>query len=402
MLTESQVDFLISQAGRDAMKIALPSDALQAITKLRKKYSPQQASAIVELHKVRSKAKSKFPPSVACQIFASDVMFQQSSSLRLANYVASQLTENIDADTEIFDVCSGLGTDAIAANLAGAKVKAIDLNPAVAKCATQNSKLLGARSIEFIVGSAEQFLPQLDGKIVHCDPDRRSTGRRSASLEDYAPSLETLKAIIEKSRAGAIKFSPATDISLLSDFPGAKIEFISEDWTCKQLVLWWGDIAYKMPDQFASVITGDFESPICFKVSKTHEKLEVTSIKRWLYEIDPAVIAARATDSLGAQVDATRIDSQLDWLTGENKIVDCPAIRSFEVLKILPGRINAVKSALAKLDAGQVAIKPRGIQLNTDSLQKKLRKVGGENRLVVFWGKFGKTQQAIITRDNEK
>ena len=402
MLTESQVEFLISDLGKQGLQTKLPADPLQAITKLRKKYTPEQASAIIELKKVRSKAETKFPAEFANEIFASDIMFQQSSSLRLANVVASQLVSNQNINAEVYDICSGLGTDAIAISLAGANVKAVDLSPAVIGCARQNAKVLGAKNIEFIVGAAEDYLENLKEKIVHCDPDRRATGKRSASLDDYAPGVEILRAMMENSKAGAIKFSPATDISELADFPGAKIEYISEDWTCKQLVLWWGDIAASMSGQFASVVAGDANSPTRFEVAKSLHKLEITDIKGWLYEVDPAVIAARATDKLGEMFLATRIDSQLDWLTGEHKISNCPAIKSYEVLQILPGRVSDIKPALAKLDAGQVAIKPRGIQLNTDSLQKKLRKSGGKSRLIVFWGKFGKTQQAIITRENSK
>ena len=98
---------------------------------------------------------------------------------------------------------------------------------------------------------------------------------------------------------------------------------------------------------------------------------------RYILEPDPAVIAADATDDLAALLTAQgtpawRIAAGLDWLSADDP-VDTPFARVFRILKTAPGRERDITAAIAELDGGIVEIKPRGVALNTDALQKRLR-----------------------------
>lgn len=399
MFTLEQVEFLLSAQGENALQLSLPADQLRAIAKLRKTLTPQQAAAVFELQKVRKKALAKFDPSWAKKILASDLNIQQASSSRLANAIANRFAI-IPRDAKIFEICSGLGADAIALGRICKKVTAVDASPAVALCAQHNIAQANLSSrVKIVCALAEDFIsPELlAGNFVHADPDRRATGKRSASLSDYAPSEEILRQLITKSAGGAIKLSPATDPESLADLPGVKLQYVSEDWTCKQLLLWWGELAKDLPAKSALVVSGEINSPQTLELSAGFERAEVTPLARYIIEADPAIIAADALDSLAGIIGATRIDSQIAWLTAD-EILQNVACKFYEVLASVPGRLGDIKKTLTDLDAGIVAVKPRGLKLDTDTLQKKLRRKKGTENLAVFWGKFGKTQRAIIAR----
>jgi hypothetical protein len=69
--------------------------------------------------------------------------------------------------------------------------------------------------------------------------------------------------------------------------------------------------------------------------------------------------------------------------------------RHFRILADLPGREADVARALREHDAGAVEIKPRGLRLDTDALQRRLRG-RGDRTLTVLWCKLGHKQRAFV------
>ena len=72
-----------------------------------------------------------------------------------------------------------------------------------------------------------------------------------------------------------------------------------------------------------------------------------------------------------------------------------PWTRSYEILQTVPGREREIRIALKKLDTGLVEIKSRGVTINTDALQRRLRGKG-DRPLVVIWTRMGDKQKAFI------
>ena len=114
----------------------------------------------------------------------------------------------------------------------------------------------------------------------------------------------------------------------------------------------------------------------------------------YLIEPGPSVIAARAVDDLAAELGLWRRGPNLHWLFGEGP-VDSPLCRCFRVLETVAGREKDIKRALRALGGGAVDVKPRGVRLDTDAMQKKLRGKGSR-RLAVLWTQFDRRQVAYI------
>ena len=394
MLTLEHLEFLRTAPGRALLAAELPDDPLAAQTALRKCCGPREAAAVAELRRLRKRAAAggKFPPAFARGLLATDLLCQQASSFRLAIYVGGQLAR-LAAGGELLDLCCGLGTDAIGSALAGAAVRGIDVDPRAVLCATHNARLAGAADrCTFEQGDATTLDLPADA-VVHIDPDRRAEGRRTVLIEDYRPPAEFLRDLPERTRAGAMKLSPALDRRALADWPEAAIEYVSEGGTCRQLLLWWGP---GRTGRKATVVHGAIDRPEAASIeAHPHAVAEIADPGEWLIEPDPAVIAAGAVDALAAAHGLHRIGARLAWLFGPGP-VETPLARSYRVLERVAGRESTIRKALRKLSAARVTVKPRGLKLNTDALQRRFSSRKGTRDLVVLWCRLARREEAYI------
>ncbi len=392
-LSISQLNFLVGDAAAELLSAQLPNDPLAAQKILRKQCSAEESTAIGVLRGLRRRASAggRFPAQFAGAMLATDKLLQQASSYRPAVYVGRRLAELAGGDT-ILDLCSGLGVDAIGASVAGADVWACDIAVEAVLCGAHNASIVGVgdrcRFEQVDVTSID--LPS--GAVVHVDPDRRAAGRRSVDIAEYSPGPEFLRKLTARTRAGAMKLSPALDIAALDDWPGVELEYISEAGVCKQLVLWWGS---SRRTSTATVLGGAFEEPSCDSIEVDALGLaDIAPEGPWLIEPDPAVLAAGAVDTLARRHRLWRIDANLAWLFGEERI-DTPLARCYAILREVPGRLRDVGRAIKDLDGGEVTVKPRNLKLDTDLLQRKLRGRGSRS-LTVLWCKTGLKERAFI------
>lgn len=410
-LTLSQVAFLLSPAGEALLAVPLPADPLAALTALRRHCTPDEASAVMKLRERRERAADKFPTDLAGRLLATDVRLQQASSLRTAIYKGRRLRslrERLRSNAPLYDLCCGIGADAIGAALAGQEVRGWDMDAVAVACAAHNAAAaaVGERCC-FAVGDVTQLeLPQ--DACVHIDPDRRPAGRRTRTLADYQPPEAFLRALPTRTAAGAMKLSPAQDWrelvpagTLPSGRDDVELEWLSEAGVCKQLVLWWGVEPTHARGQGvvrrATVLDGPLDDPQPGSLPAGEAPpAPVRSPGPWLIEPDPAVLAAEGVDDLAAALGLWRIEPSLAWLFGDAP-ADTPLARSYEVLRELPGRERDVARALRALDAGIVEVKARGVKLDTDALQRQLR--GKSDRpLVVAWCRIGPRQTVFLCR----
>jgi hypothetical protein len=345
----------------------------------------------------------------------------------------------------VLDLCVGFGADAIGLALAGFRVRGVDVSPSALLCAAHNAAVAG-------VGERCTFeqadVTQIDlpaGAIVHVDPDRRATGRRTTSLADCRPDVSFLRHLPARTAGGAIKLSPAIDPFEAGDLPVAELEYVSEHGVCKQLVAWWGPSgspaiamagllhptgsgtqdrpsrgspAISMagpvrselapifqegptPRRTATILTGPVDDPQAVSLPSGVAPYAVLQPPgEWLIEPDPAVIAAQAVDDLAAACGLWRLEPGLAWLFGD-KPVDTPLARSFLVLADVPGRPSDVARAVRQLGGGSVEVKTRGVKLDTDRLQRQLAG-RGHRPLAILWCRTGRKERAFICQREQR
>jgi hypothetical protein len=395
-----QMQFLTGDVGRKWLAADLPDDEMRAIAHLRRWLPPDRASAVVIARRLRRRARrvgrsARFPDWLTEGMLADEALSQQASSFRPAVFKARRLAR-IAAGRGVVDVCCGMGIDAIAMGLAGLDVEAIDRDPVAVLAARHNAALTDMPG-RVEVGQAQAAEIDPTGRIVHIDPQRRTGRRPAAGPEEYSPPLGQVLALAGRSDGGVVKFAPSDRDRIAGDWPGgAAWQYVSEGGTCKQLLGWWGPAARNLPTCSAVVLWGDLQAPDAETLDAQADPAAVGGPGPVLVEPDAAVRAAGAGDALAARFDLWRAGPGLELFFARR----APATRlarSFAVLGEAPGRPRDLARALAELDAGLVEVKPVGLRLDTDRLQKQLRQAGGST-ITIFWAAMGPAQRCWLCR----
>lgn len=394
-LTLDDLEYLRTPQAARLLAMDLPAETVQAVSKLRKHSSHDEAAAILTLRELRKRARrsGRFPEQLAGNLLATDKMLQQASSWRVAIHKARQLTAV--GDGPVWDLCCGMGVDALAIAAAGRNVTAVDLDPAAVVCTEHNAAATGLpERVSVRRADVTQMSPWTDA-IVHADPDRRPTGRRGTSLQQAAPPPRFLAELMKRSSAGVIKLSAAIDPAELAELPPCSREYVSEQGVVKQLLVGWGLHGRSPEATLATKLSGRVDDPTAATLpAGLAPPAGAGEPGAFLIEPDPAVIAADGTDDLAEAHGLWRIEPGHVWLTGDAP-AETPLAACFEIIETVPGREKDVGRALRRLDAGVVEVKPRGVQLDTDRLQRSLRGRGGQT-LSVLWTRRGASQVAFI------
>ncbi|MFN3188942.1 MAG: THUMP-like domain-containing protein [Aureliella sp.] len=114
----------------------------------------------------------------------------------------------------VIDGCCGAGVDLAAFGLIGGAT-GIEQDPLLCRIAEHNAAAIES-SVACHQGDVLQEVtsPGNENTWLHVDPDRRATGRKSTTAEDFSPPIDQLLEVADKAFAGAIiKIAPSTQIS---------------------------------------------------------------------------------------------------------------------------------------------------------------------------------------------
>lgn len=392
------------------------------LSRLRALAPPEFVNVALELSTARAKAacNDKFPPAIASRIIADIPGIEMASSRLAADYKADGFAQILNDSNEnepsiVYDLCCGIGADAMSLADRGFHIIAYDHNPLRAWMTERNAHC-ESRSTDVTTLNLE------DIRYFHLDPSRRSesrnnnqAGQRHWRFEDYKPGPDFINQLINKpNRAGAVKLGPGIN---LAGFPieqqhssiAFELEFISEppDHRLTQAILWTGC--------FASASTATVSQRISRRATILPSRETLTSqgnlnnfdqppiaekLNRFLYTINPAVERAELLNELCDETSLPLIHPKLGLLTGDQLVKDNQSpwiIATFELLEELPYREQKIKRWINEHHAGIVEIKTRDKIVNPDHLQKQFRGKG-DNPFTLFILRFDDKIRTLITR----
>ncbi|HZZ72302.1 MAG TPA: hypothetical protein VFE24_08610 [Pirellulales bacterium] len=367
-------------------------DVLLLTRRLREHLSLQQTHLVLEQVDLRRRAKAKFTTPEG--LFFTRVGLEQATDEVVARYKA----ERFPRDRPVFDLCCGIGGDAMALATRGATI-GVDRDPIAALFARlnlQQTRLANsARAAAEVRVAAVEELELSEAAAWHLDPDRRATGSRVTRVERYEPGPEVVERLLRACPAGAIKLAPAAELSREWS-TAAESEWISRDGECKQLVAWFGSLAREPGRRCATILRN--HSPTVRTVVGREEIdfVSARQVDRFVYEVDAAVLAARLTGQLAAEHGLLAIDPHGGYLTGPDVVQDA-ALTPFEVLETLAFDRKRLKGALAARGIGRLEIKKRGHFPDPAVLRRELATAGPESATLLL-AQLETSSAAILAR----
>jgi SAM-dependent methyltransferase len=239
IITPETLDFLLSGRGVAMLTTLMPDDLrdraiLRTLARLRRTCSPAEAAAAVTLARLRLRATAKF--SGAERMFFTEEALEQASGEAISHYRARRYVPF----PRVADLGCGIGGDTLGLAVAGHQVIAVDHDLLRARMAQANARVYGVDQRVHVICADLRGQPW-DTSAAFVDPARRVDGRRVFSLYEMMPPLADVLALRAWAPHLGVKAHPSVeDRELPRD---CEVEFISEDGTCKEAVLWFGDLA---------------------------------------------------------------------------------------------------------------------------------------------------------------
>ena len=205
MFTAEEFSILCSEECYEAVKANIDRKPTDIALDKRVVHAAIVATQVKNLQKARTKLPSYF----AVQAIVPTLAYEQSSSEECAE------RKQLEGES-VLDLTCGLGVDSLALSKRFKRVVTLERNEMVAAVARENFRRLGAKNIEVVCSSAEEYLAICTDHFDWCfsDPDRRGEkGEKLVRLEDCSPNvvalMPTLKRIADKI---CIKCSPLFDV----------------------------------------------------------------------------------------------------------------------------------------------------------------------------------------------
>lgn len=357
----------------------------------RRQAGPVQVAAALRLADARRRGAAKFER--ADRMWLDPVGLEQATAEAVSRHKARRFAGRAEV---VFDLCCGIGGDAIALALAaGARVIAVDRDQAMCRRTRWNASVheVGA-SLAVVRADVRSFVIP-SGAWVHVDPDRRAgqpAGRRARRLEGYEPGPDVLFALAGQAPGGAIKLGPASDFDDHFSGPGFEVELISLSGECKEATVWFGE-AVSCRRRATCLPNGatwtDRDAPAAIA--------PVGPVEAWVYDPDPSLARAGLLDAFAAAHGLGRYTGGVDFLTSR-ELVASPFLAAFEVIEVLPLDLKRVKAAVGSHGLGRLEVKTRGLDLPAEALRARLQHGQGGPGSLLLSGGLGPSRAVLARR----
>jgi len=376
--------WLTSEEGKRALRRAerLSLPLLRLLETLRAEFGDARARLLVEQCSLRRRAVEKF--SFPERMFFTSQGLEQATDEAIAAVKAARFAPF----GKVADFCCGIGGDLLAL-AAHAEVTGVERDVVRATLARANLETAGFSPERASVREAEvAALDPAEYEAWHLDPDRRPGGTNTTRFELHDPGPDFLSRVLSGCLHGGLKLSPATRWTFGVQ-QEVELEWISRRRECRQLMVWFGELAQEHGFRKATHVSADGRTTetlighpgSCTRIAE--------NLKEFLVEPDPAVLAADLTGAFAERFNLQSVSRQIPYFTAESPVKNHLA-SSFEIIDIGPFDRKRLSRVLREKRIGSLEIKKRGIDLDPETLRRKLKRQGEElGTLVIFPHKGG-------------
>jgi hypothetical protein len=411
--------WLLGNAEAICLISANPITANAAMS-LRREHGPEAASLLLTIASVQSRAMEKFGPGTW---MATEKSIAQATDRVVAAYKAS-LFDN----APVFDLCSGIGGDAMQLARRG-PVVAVDIDPQIVAMAAANLAIDSANrggadvSAEAVCGDATQFVIPPDAGI-HIDPDRRPRGTsRVVQPSSYKPSIDEVAHLIAGGRPAIIKLAPAAQLDHDADSElGHRLvcenhrQWISMDGSVREQALFCGSCissaGVTVGGRSAVRVWGNghrelfsIDANSTSQLAESDRALEtIVEVPRYLIDVDPAVRAAGLSSSIATARGWSSLGGPAGFLCCNTLPSDQSLAQVFEAIWSGPADMKRIKRWVQDQGLWVESVKVRGTGQDPAQWTKALRSdlsAKGSGHVVVLIGRHSRGVYAAITQRSD-
>jgi hypothetical protein len=399
------VGWLAAPAGADVLARVTAeladTDELRVADRLRREVGPERAAAVVTQARLRQRALAKFTPAEAGRMLFTATGLEQATRSDIAGYRAATVADRLGGTAAaVSDLGCGIGADLLAFARAGFDTTGVERDPRTAAIARANIAAAGLdHRARVRIGDATDAAVDrspldggpvdrspldgspldgspLDGTVVFADPARRDVRSRVFDPRDWEPPWPVVLGWL--AGTAGVKVGPGIAHRLIPAHVSAEWISIrgragspggSAATGLKEAFLTAGALADPAGRVGATVQddTGRFVS----LHGDPAGRAEPGPIGDYLYEPDPAVIAAGLVGTLAAVLDGRLLHRDVAYLTADRPQPG-PFARGYRVLEPVPHRVKQLRAALRARRVGRLTVKKRGLDLDPARLRHDL------------------------------
>jgi hypothetical protein len=362
-----------------------------AASRLRRQFSAERVHLLLEQVALRRRAAAKFARPQ--QMFFTRLGLEQATDQWVARYKAQRFAGR----GPLADLCCGIGGDLLALAENG-PTDGVDRDPIATCLAAANVRAILSSDVADRVSLQTSQIERFDAGVFaawHLDPDRRPAGSRTTSLGWSSPNLQEIERLIDAAPNAAVKLAPAADVPATWT-ERWELEWISRDRQCRQLVAWHGELAVVAGRHRATVLAPDGQVRRIVVGANDAPAPLADRLGDFIFEPDPAVLAAHLAGALAAEHDLAAISPGIAYLTGAEPIGD-PALACFAVDEVLPLKLRQLAQHLRARGIGRLEIKKRGVDHDPQQVRRALDPCGEESATLILTKLNGK-HVAVLAR----
>jgi hypothetical protein len=360
------VAYLRSEHGRAALaEVArLPLTDRLADVAAARKIAGDRFAAVLETVLLRRRAESKVDDS-GDWLFTDDAL-QQATASPVGRHRAQRFQGRV-----VHDVTCSIGADLVEIAKVASQSVGSDLDPVRLAMARHNC------GPDQLLVRADALRPVSRATAVTADPARRdSAGRRTWRPADFLPPLDELAEAYAHVDL-AVKCAPGIDFAVA---PWAdEVELVSLDGQVREACLWTRGLATSGVTRRATVLRHG--SPEWTITDAEPDDCPVREPGQWIVDPDGAVVRAGLVRHYAAKHGLGQLDERIAYLTGDQPP---PGVRAFKVFEHGHYSEKSLRTVLRKHDIGRLEILVRGLDVDPNTLRRRLKLSGTEEATVVL------------------
>ena len=324
---------------------------------------------------LRKKALKKFSQSQ--NMLFTRKGLEQSTSETLSLFTASLFKSS---DT-VLEICSGIGGNTIGLQKKFRQISTVEPDPLLNQIHEHNMRIYYPQNEIMRQVTELQSKHFNDYSNLFIDPDRRSSGKRSHSLEDHSPEIKFILENCKNTKEIIIKLSPM--INQDQTEVGFKSIYIAEEMELKQN-LWVGGKLNETSLTYAILSNGQI-----FDSQNLPQSQRLPSSLECIFEVNPAIIKSGESINFARKYQLDSVGEGYKHFIGEGQSL-YPFANCWQILLQEDYHPKKLTSILQSLSYERFEIKPIGVE-ETEV-----------NKLISKWGKgIGKAATVFIFKQKD-